>query len=221
MQSFLDLFISINCSTCFRRFLHPSSGAQNCTYSVRYCQTNTAACCYHGWDGTHFIEINWRKVGCEVPDCRRGPCGAVAFLGCYPGYIGSCLSSFWNSLLVPLLMVKQSVLDCLTFAEDSEWFFRYVDYHANIRCLISQKTEGLNVVGWNNRPQCSNHVKIDFFENIKAQAHDEHKSFQALSQNCGNRLLTSSCLSDRPPVCPPVVRIEDRGYHWTDLHDIY
>jgi hypothetical protein len=25
--SFLDLFISINCSTCFRRFLRPSSGA--------------------------------------------------------------------------------------------------------------------------------------------------------------------------------------------------
>jgi hypothetical protein len=43
MQRFLDLFISINCSTCFRRFLRPSSGPQNCTYSVRYCQTNTAA----------------------------------------------------------------------------------------------------------------------------------------------------------------------------------
>jgi len=39
------LLISVNCSTCFRRFLRPSSGAQNCTYSVRYCQTNTAACC--------------------------------------------------------------------------------------------------------------------------------------------------------------------------------
>jgi hypothetical protein len=43
MQRFLDLFIFINCSTCFRRFLRPSSGAQNGTYSVRYCQTNTAA----------------------------------------------------------------------------------------------------------------------------------------------------------------------------------
>ena len=32
MQRFLDLFISINRSTCFRRFLPPSSGAQNCTY---------------------------------------------------------------------------------------------------------------------------------------------------------------------------------------------
>jgi len=36
MQRFLDLFISINCPICFRRFLRPSSGAQNCTYSVRY-----------------------------------------------------------------------------------------------------------------------------------------------------------------------------------------
>jgi hypothetical protein len=37
-------------SSCFRRFLRPSSGAQHCTYSVRYCQTSTAACCCHGWD---------------------------------------------------------------------------------------------------------------------------------------------------------------------------
>ena len=28
MQRFLDLFISMNCSTCFRRFLRPSSGAK-------------------------------------------------------------------------------------------------------------------------------------------------------------------------------------------------
>jgi len=48
--TFFDLFISINCSTCFRLFLRPSSGAQNCTYSVRYCQNSTAACCYRGWD---------------------------------------------------------------------------------------------------------------------------------------------------------------------------
>ena len=54
MQRFLDLIISINFSTYFSRFLRPSSGAQNCTYSVRYCQTNTAACCYRGWDGTQY-----------------------------------------------------------------------------------------------------------------------------------------------------------------------
>jgi len=45
MQRYLDLFISINCSTGFRRFPRPSSGAQSCTY-VRYCQTDIVACCY-------------------------------------------------------------------------------------------------------------------------------------------------------------------------------
>jgi len=30
-----DLEISVRRSTCFRRFFRPSSGAQNCTYSVR------------------------------------------------------------------------------------------------------------------------------------------------------------------------------------------
>jgi len=34
--TFHNLFISVRCSTCFRRFFRPSSGAQNCTYSVRY-----------------------------------------------------------------------------------------------------------------------------------------------------------------------------------------
>ena len=31
-----NLFISVKCSTCFRRFLRPSSGAQNCIYSIGY-----------------------------------------------------------------------------------------------------------------------------------------------------------------------------------------
>ena len=34
-ETFLSLFISVRCSTVFRRFFRPSSGAQNCTYSVR------------------------------------------------------------------------------------------------------------------------------------------------------------------------------------------
>jgi hypothetical protein len=33
--TFHNLFISVGRSTCFRRFFRPSSGAQNCTYSVR------------------------------------------------------------------------------------------------------------------------------------------------------------------------------------------
>jgi len=42
---FLSLFISVRHSTCFRRFFNPSSGAQNCTYSVGICQSYTATCC--------------------------------------------------------------------------------------------------------------------------------------------------------------------------------
>ena len=34
--TFHNFFISVRRSTCFRRFFRPSSGAQNCTYSVRY-----------------------------------------------------------------------------------------------------------------------------------------------------------------------------------------
>jgi len=34
--TFLNLFISVKRSICFRRFFRPSSRAQNCTYSVRY-----------------------------------------------------------------------------------------------------------------------------------------------------------------------------------------
>jgi hypothetical protein len=34
--TFLNLFISVRRSTCFRRFFRPSSGEQNCTYSVRH-----------------------------------------------------------------------------------------------------------------------------------------------------------------------------------------
>ena len=62
IQRFLELFVSINCSTRFRRFHRPSSGAQNCMYSVRYCQTNTAACRYCGWDGTHHITNHHKQL---------------------------------------------------------------------------------------------------------------------------------------------------------------
>jgi len=63
MQRFLNLFISTNCSTSFRWFLHPSSGAQNCTYVVRYCQTITATCCYCGWDSISFMIAVGSSIG--------------------------------------------------------------------------------------------------------------------------------------------------------------
>ena len=34
--TFLNYFISVRRSTCFRRFFRPSSETQNCTYSVRH-----------------------------------------------------------------------------------------------------------------------------------------------------------------------------------------
>jgi len=37
---FLNLFISVRRSTCFRRFFRPTPGAQNWTYSVRYWSHN-------------------------------------------------------------------------------------------------------------------------------------------------------------------------------------
>jgi len=36
VAKFHNLFISVRRSTCFRRVFRPSSGAQNCTYSVRH-----------------------------------------------------------------------------------------------------------------------------------------------------------------------------------------
>jgi hypothetical protein len=38
-----NLFISVKCSTCFRRYLRPSSGAQNCIYSIGY--LSSRYCC--------------------------------------------------------------------------------------------------------------------------------------------------------------------------------
>jgi len=38
MQRFLNLFIYFRPSTCFKRFLLQSSGANNCTYTFRYCK---------------------------------------------------------------------------------------------------------------------------------------------------------------------------------------
>jgi hypothetical protein len=79
MQLFSDLFISINCSTCFRRFLRPSLEAQNCTYGVRYCQTYTAASPYRGWDRNHpyyprqqqAAVLVWQYLTLYVQFCAR------------------------------------------------------------------------------------------------------------------------------------------------------
>ena len=53
------LFISGNCSTCFGRYLHPSSGAHT-TVSIECgtCQTVTATCRYRG-RGEAGLSVMW------------------------------------------------------------------------------------------------------------------------------------------------------------------
>jgi len=41
--TFLNSFVSVRSTTCFRWFFRPSSGAQNCTYSARHLSDQ---CCY-------------------------------------------------------------------------------------------------------------------------------------------------------------------------------
>jgi hypothetical protein len=67
------MFISINCSTCFRRFLRLSPWEQNCTYSVRYCHTDTDACCCGVWGWTPWSSIlstiaSGSGIGLTIPD---------------------------------------------------------------------------------------------------------------------------------------------------------
>jgi len=60
--NFLNLFISVRRSTCFRRVFSPSSGAQNCTYSVRHCQSITATCCQRG----RLAALHMQPDACDV-----------------------------------------------------------------------------------------------------------------------------------------------------------
>ena len=77
---FHNLFISLRRSTSFRRGFLPSSGAQNCTYSVRYLSDQYLTLYVQFWvhdDGRktrlkhvqRLTEINWEKlhlVGCTL-----------------------------------------------------------------------------------------------------------------------------------------------------------
>jgi hypothetical protein len=64
--NFLNLLISVTRSTCFRRFFRPPSGAQNCTYSVRYLSEHYSHLLLAAGSILHFTEIN--KLG-KVASC--------------------------------------------------------------------------------------------------------------------------------------------------------
>ena len=58
MQLYSVLFISVDCSTCFRRYLHPLSGAQTTASTTSgTCQIIAATCHYRGVVGT---DDGWR-----------------------------------------------------------------------------------------------------------------------------------------------------------------
>jgi hypothetical protein len=116
MQRFLDLFIPINCSTCFRRILRPSSGAQNCTYNVRYCQINTAACCYRRWDGTQFHLIHdSSNIGLTISD-------AVCTVLCSWWWAEeppeTCRAIYRNKKSIPFIFNDESTGSCICLRLD-------------------------------------------------------------------------------------------------------
>jgi hypothetical protein len=51
-----NLFISVKFSICFRRYLLPSSGAQNCIYSIGY--LSNLYCC---------LPLSWKSLNCTIP----------------------------------------------------------------------------------------------------------------------------------------------------------
>ena len=62
------------CCTCFRRFLRPSSGAQNCTQSVRYMSSLLAKCsskqAWHIPDAVCTVLSSWWWVEKPPETCR-------------------------------------------------------------------------------------------------------------------------------------------------------
>ena len=75
---FLNLFISVRRSTCFRRVFRPSSGAQNCTYGVRH--LSDQYCCLllavqsssrqQYWSGLRMVPCDSRRTAPSVPYTR-------------------------------------------------------------------------------------------------------------------------------------------------------
>jgi len=58
----LNLFISVRRSTCFRRFFRPSSGARNCTYSVRNLSDRNCCLLHNQQDATFLKFIYFCKT---------------------------------------------------------------------------------------------------------------------------------------------------------------
>jgi hypothetical protein len=63
-----NVFIVVKCSTCFRRVLRPSPGAQNCVHSIGYLPDLTATSRCRGRAGTGLQEFHDSSQAWQVPD---------------------------------------------------------------------------------------------------------------------------------------------------------
>ena len=70
MQRFLFIYF-YRCSTGFRRFLRPSSGAHNCTYSFRYCQLILLLAAVMDEMEFHVIQVCWQLVSRSICSCSQ------------------------------------------------------------------------------------------------------------------------------------------------------
>ena len=101
---FHNLFISVKHSTCFRRVFRPPSGAQNCTYSVRYWSDKYLTLYVQFWapdDGRknrlkhaeRLAEVNklWNLASCWLYSANivamHGPMNVKNFLSCFVCHI--------------------------------------------------------------------------------------------------------------------------------------
>jgi len=119
--TFHNLFISVTRSTCFGRVFRPSSGAQNCTYSVRYLSDQYLTLYVQFWapgDGRKNRPKRVERVteiNCETLHLVGCTLWAYAEIG--PMLISGNVS-FWNMLV---LCVKTNDNSLFQFLKSNFW----------------------------------------------------------------------------------------------------
>ena len=147
---FPDLFISVRCTTCFRRFFRPSLGAENCTYSVKY-QSDKSLTLYVQFWAPDDGRKNWLKRVQHLTEINK------------LRNIASCwLYSANISAMHGPMKVKQHGLAC---------FIRYIQWNSSkmtsLRCFPPKTLEHLT---------CTSHLKIIFWPRSKKKVRDAMNS---------------------------------------------
>ena len=127
-----NLFISVRRCTCFRPFFRPSSGAQNCTHSVRYWSDQYLTLCVQFW-----APDDWLKNGLKhaerlteinklwlVASCWLHAANILAMDGRMNVKSPNYLQNFAASLLPTASVLFPFVTLC-------SWYCYCVELHAN------------------------------------------------------------------------------------------